>query len=102
MKQAYIISRGAEEFAAAREQFALIVDRLQSAAVLGMEHDEVEGLISREGTELMRRLLAGAPRCACGGGDARGGCAGGPMGWYEAMYEKGVEGVWGRSLGRSR
>jgi hypothetical protein len=25
-----------------------------------------------------------------------------PMGWYEAMYEKGVEGVWGRSLGRSR
>lgn len=59
MKQAYIISRGAEEFAAAREQFALIVDRLQSAAVLGMEHGEVEGLISREGTELMRRLLQG-------------------------------------------
>ena len=36
MKQAYIISRGTEEFASAREQFALIVDRLQ-AAVLGME-----------------------------------------------------------------
>jgi hypothetical protein len=35
MKQAYIISRGMEEFALAREQFALIVDRLQSAAVLG-------------------------------------------------------------------
>jgi hypothetical protein len=31
MKQAYIISRGMEEFASAREQFALIVDRLQSA-----------------------------------------------------------------------
>jgi hypothetical protein len=31
---------GAEEFAAPREQFALIVDRLQSAAVLGMEHGE--------------------------------------------------------------
>ncbi|MGH8569329.1 MAG: hypothetical protein ACREXU_15300 [Gammaproteobacteria bacterium] len=59
MKQAYIISRGTEEFALAREQFALIVDRLQSAAVLGMEHGEVEGLISREGTELMRRLLQG-------------------------------------------
>ena len=59
MKQAYIISRGAEEFAAAREQVALIVDRLQSAAVLGMEHGEVEGLMSREGTELMRRLLQG-------------------------------------------
>ncbi|MGH7423031.1 MAG: hypothetical protein ACREJ1_05050 [Candidatus Methylomirabilales bacterium] len=38
MKQAYIISRGTEEFAPAREQFALIVDRLQSAAVLSMEH----------------------------------------------------------------
>ncbi len=74
MKQAYIISRGTEEFASAREQFAWIVDRLQPAAVLSMEHGE--GLISREGTELMRRLLAGAPRCACGGGDARGGCAG--------------------------
>jgi hypothetical protein len=59
MKQAYIISRGTEEFASAREQFALIVDRLQSAAVLSMEHGEVEGLISREGTELMRRLLQG-------------------------------------------
>ncbi|MGH8570399.1 MAG: ISKra4 family transposase, partial [Gammaproteobacteria bacterium] len=59
MNQAYIISRGTEEFAAAREQFAMIVDRLQSAAVLGMEHGEVEGLISREGTELMRRLLQG-------------------------------------------
>lgn len=59
MKQAYIISRGAEEFAAAREQFALIVDRLQSVAVLGMEHGEVERLIAREGTELMRRLLQG-------------------------------------------
>jgi len=59
MKQAYIIRRGTEEFAAARDQFALIVDRLQSAAVLNMEHGEVEGLISREGTELMRRLLQG-------------------------------------------
>ena len=32
-----------EEFASAREQFPLIVDRLQSAAALGMEHGEVEG-----------------------------------------------------------
>ena len=61
MKQAYIISRGAEEFAAAREQFALIVDRLQSVAGLGMEHGEVEGLISREGTEL-EAVAARAPR----------------------------------------
>lgn len=59
MKQAYLISRGAEEFAAAREQFGVIVARLQSALVLRMEHGEVEGLISREGTELLRRLLQG-------------------------------------------
>ena len=76
MNQAYLISRGTEEFAGAREQFAMIVDWLQSAAALGMEHGEVEGLISREGTELMRRLLAGAPGCACGSGDARRGGAG--------------------------
>lgn len=25
-----------------------------------------------------------------------------PMAWYEAMYERGLEGVWGRSSGRSR
>ena len=72
MKQAYIISRGMEEFASAREQFALIVDRLQSAAVLGMEYGEVEGLISREGTELLRRLLQGTSMCAR---RPRGGCA---------------------------
>ena len=57
MKQAYIISRGTEEFAPAREQFAVIVAQMQSAAVLGMEHGEVEKLVLREGTELLRRLL---------------------------------------------
>jgi hypothetical protein len=44
MKQAYIISRGMEEFASAREQFALIVDRLQSAAVLGMNMAKGKGV----------------------------------------------------------
>jgi hypothetical protein len=101
MKQAYIISRGTEEFASAREQFALIVDRLQSAAVLSMEHGEVEGLISREGTELMRRLLQGHLDVRAAAETRERGC-GVPMGWYEAMYERGVEGVWGRSLGRLR
>ncbi len=61
MKQAYIISRGTEEFASAREQFAVIVAQLQSAAVLGMEHGEVEKLVSREGTDLLRRLVQGHP-----------------------------------------
>ena len=32
MKQAYIISRGTEEFAPAREQFAVIVAQMQSAS----------------------------------------------------------------------
>jgi len=44
MKQAYIISQGMEEFASAREQFALIVDRLQSAAVLGMNMAKGKGV----------------------------------------------------------
>jgi hypothetical protein len=57
MKQAYLIKQGVEEFAPAREQFAVIVAQLQSAAVLGMEHGEVERLVWREGTELLRRLL---------------------------------------------
>ena len=33
MKQAYLIKQGVEELAPAREQFALIVAQLQSAAV---------------------------------------------------------------------
>ena len=57
MKQAYLIKQGVEEFAPAREQFAVIVAQLQSAVVLGMEHGAVEKLVSREGTELLRRLL---------------------------------------------
>jgi hypothetical protein len=59
MTQAYLIHQGLEEFAAAREQFSHLVSELQSAAVLGMQHGEVEALISREGTELLRRLLQG-------------------------------------------
>jgi hypothetical protein len=57
MKQAYLIKQSMEEFAPGREQFAVIVAQLQSAAVLGMEHGEVEKLVSREGTELLRRLV---------------------------------------------
>lgn len=59
MWQAYTINRGLEEFTAAREQFAYWVSQLQSSEVLGMEHGEVEALISQEGTELLRRLLQG-------------------------------------------
>ena len=65
MKQAYLIKQGVEELALAREQFAVIVAQLRSAAMLGMEHGEVERLVSGEGTELLRRLLQ-ATRRGCG------------------------------------
>ena len=56
-------------------------------------------MISREGTELLRRLLQGTSMCSAAA--ERRVCEV-LMAWYEAMYERGVEGVWGRSLGRSR
>ena len=59
MAQAYLIHQGLEEFAAAREQFSHLLRELQSDPVLGMQHGDVEVLISREGTELLRRLLQG-------------------------------------------
>ncbi len=73
MKQAYPISRGTEEFAAAREQFGVIVARLQSALVLRMEHGGSgrTDLAGRHGAP--EAVAARAPRCAYGGGDTRGG-----------------------------
>ncbi len=59
MEEAYLISQSLDEFAAAREQFAYLVSELQSGDTLGMEHGDVEKLISREGNELLRRLLQG-------------------------------------------
>lgn len=59
MKQAYIIRQGLEEFAAAREQFSHLVNELQSEQTLGMQHGDIEQMISREGNELLRRLLQG-------------------------------------------
>ena len=53
------IRPGLEEFAAAREQFGHLVNELQSEQRLGMEHGDVEQMISREGNELLRRLLQG-------------------------------------------
>jgi hypothetical protein len=59
MQPAYTLIRGLEEFPAAREQFAALVNQLQSNQVLRMEHSEVEELITHEGTELLRRLRQG-------------------------------------------
>ena len=59
MTQAYRIDAGLEEFAAAREQFSHLLGALHSGAMLSREHGEVEAFISREGNELLRRLLQG-------------------------------------------
>jgi hypothetical protein len=59
MTQAYLIRQGLEELAAALEQFSHLVRELQSGPVLGVQHGDVEALTSREGTELLRRLLQG-------------------------------------------
>jgi len=59
MKQAYTIHKGLDEFTAAREQFSHLIEQLQSDHALHMEHGDVEQIISRDGTELLRRLLQG-------------------------------------------
>jgi hypothetical protein len=59
LAQAYTLIRGLGEYAAAREQFNYLVDRLQSKETAGMEHGEIEELIRADGMELLRRLLQG-------------------------------------------
>jgi hypothetical protein len=53
----------------------------------------VEGLISREGTELMRRLLQGDLEVRAAAETREAGVRG-LMEYYEAMCEKGVKGIW--------
>lgn len=59
MEPGYLISKGLEEFAAAREQFGCLMDQLQAEHMLRREHGDVEELISKQGTELLRLLLQG-------------------------------------------
>ena len=59
MRRAYTFRRSLEEFAAAREQFNSLVNRLQSEETAWMEHGEVEALVATEGMELLRCLLQG-------------------------------------------
>ena len=59
MKQAYLISRGLDEFAAAREQFGQLSEVLRSPPNLEREHGEIEELIWQEVQGLLRRLLQG-------------------------------------------
>ncbi|MGH8537196.1 MAG: Uma2 family endonuclease [Gammaproteobacteria bacterium] len=59
MARAYTVIRGLEEFSAAREQFNLLMSRLQSEEMSRREHGEVEATIAQDGNELLRRLLQG-------------------------------------------
>lgn len=48
-----------DEFAAAREQFDRLVISLGSADTMQMPHGDVENLISKDGTEVLRLLFQG-------------------------------------------
>ena len=80
MQPEYTIIQGLEEFTAAREQFAALVTQLQSNQALRMEHDEIEELISHEGTELLRRLLQGHLDLRAAKETKREGCVANPIG----------------------
>ncbi len=54
MTQAYLIHRGLDEFAAAREQFGHLSEALQSEHNLEREHGDIEELIWQDGKELLR------------------------------------------------
>ena len=53
------IERVNETFRLARNQFETMIYQLQSDAMAQMEHDQVETLIKKQGTEVMRLLLQG-------------------------------------------
>jgi hypothetical protein len=59
MSKAYEIVTGVDEFSAAREHYGFMVEHLQSEEGARLEHGGVEEFLSREGTELLRRLLQG-------------------------------------------
>ena len=59
MKQACDIEMVEEAFRLARAQLETTIYQLHSDAAAHMEHDQVEALIKKQGTELMRLLLQG-------------------------------------------
>jgi hypothetical protein len=48
-----------DDYAAAREQFEKLMGELRAESAQKLDHGEVEVLIEREGTELLRRLMQG-------------------------------------------
>jgi len=59
MKQLRDIEMVEEAFRSARVQLETTIDQLYSDTTAQMEHDQVEALIKKQGTELMRLLLQG-------------------------------------------
>jgi len=59
MNQVFDINSLNEAFRSACDQFQAMMDQLRSNATAQMEHDQVETLIKKQGTELMRLLLQG-------------------------------------------
>lgn len=57
MNTAYQIDEICEVFAAARQQFEALIEELHSDRTAEMEHGDIERLISRMGTEVLRRLM---------------------------------------------
>ncbi len=57
MNQAYDIDIINEAFRPARDQFEAVIGELHSDPTALMEHDHVEALIKKQGTEVMRLVL---------------------------------------------
>jgi hypothetical protein len=67
MNQACDIERVNEAFRLARNHFETMIDQLHSDAAAQMEHDQVETLIKKQGTEVMRLLFQGHLNERCKG-----------------------------------
>jgi hypothetical protein len=57
VKEEYRGEGGLEEFFAAREQFEMLVNQLHSGGAASLAHGDIEAIVHREGTELLRRLF---------------------------------------------
>ena len=57
MEEAYRSEDELEEFSAAREQFEWLIRQMHSPEAALLEHGDIEGIIHRDGMELLRRLL---------------------------------------------
>ena len=59
MSQAYDTEVVTEGFGAARDLFETLIRQLHSDPTAGMEHDQLEAMIKKQGTEVMRLVVQG-------------------------------------------